>query len=70
VPLKPMKRRDYEKWIRQYGWKLEKTGTDWKLLDDQGKTQIRNIIVTHPGNEVIGLSVKKTRQALQDMGLE
>jgi hypothetical protein len=31
--LTPMKRRDYEKWIRKHGWTLEKSGIDWTLVD-------------------------------------
>jgi hypothetical protein len=68
-PFKPMKRRDYERWIAQYGWSLLKAGMDWKLIDESGNLRVRNIIVTHPGGEVIPLSVKKTQKALEDAGL-
>jgi len=32
--------------------------------------QFRNIIVTHPGKEVPDISIKKTKQALIDEGLD
>lgn len=69
-PFKPMKLRDYLAWISQYDWSLVKAGMDWKLVDKDGNLRIRNIIVTHPGKEVIALSVKKTRAALEAAGLE
>jgi len=69
MPFRPRKRRDYERWIREYGWRLEKAGKDWKLVDGKGVTQVKNIIITHPGGEVIPLSIKKTEQALKDEGL-
>ncbi len=61
---KPMKLRDYQAWIRQYGWRLEKASNDWKLLDNEGKIKVLCIIVTHPGKEVVPLSLKKTHIAL------
>jgi hypothetical protein len=70
MPFKPMKKRDYLRWIGKYGWRLEKAGIDWKLVDQSGLTKVRNIIVTHPGGEVIPASVKKTRAALKLAGLE
>jgi hypothetical protein len=70
MAFKPMKRRDYERWIRQYGWYLRKTGTDWTLFDADGKVQLLNVIVTHPGQEIIPMSVKKTKEALKNSGYE
>lgn len=70
MPFKPAKLRNYLRWIRQFGWRLEKAGMDWKLVDQDGLTKVKNIIVTHPGNEVISLSVKKTKEALRLAGLE
>lgn len=70
MPFKPMKKRDYLRWVGAYGWKLEKAGMDWKLVDEHDKTVIRNIIITHPGGEVIPLSVKKTTQALKEANHE
>lgn len=52
-PFKPMKLQDYLRWIRRYGWQLQKAGTDWILLDEKGKAQVINIILTHPGKEII-----------------
>ena len=69
-PYKTMKGRDYEKWIRQYAYSLQKTSTDWRLVNSAGVTAIRNIIVTHPGNEVIADSVKKTKTHFIEKGLE
>jgi hypothetical protein len=68
-PYKPMKRRDFERLINPFGWSLVKAGMDWKVLNEVGKIAVRNVIVTHPGNEVIPLSINKTRQALKAAGL-
>ena len=68
---KMMKKRDYIRWINQYGWTLERAGGgDWKLHNAHGNIAVRNIIVTHPGNEIPPISIKKTRLALQTAGLE
>ena len=67
-PYKPWKKRDYLEWIRKHGWKLEKAGMDWKLLNRKGKLQVPNILVK--GEEVPPISIKKTREALQEAGLE
>lgn len=61
MPFKPMNRKDYLRWIGKYGW---------RLVDQHGLTKVRNIIVTHPGGEVVPASVKKTRAALKLAGLE
>lgn len=64
-----MKRRDYNRWINQYGWSLVKGSVDWKLLDEQGKVRKPNIIVTHQG-EVIPKHVNDTQKLLQMEDLE
>lgn len=64
-----MKRRDYEKWIRQHGWFLEKGGMDWKLKDAEG-VFVCNIKITHPGGEVPKFHVALTRKTLKERGLE
>jgi hypothetical protein len=69
MPYKPMKLRDYLRWIRQYGWDLEKGSVDWKLIDEQGHVRKANIIITHPGREVIARHVNDTRQKLEEEGL-
>ncbi|MBK8190932.1 MAG: hypothetical protein IPK79_10840 [Vampirovibrionales bacterium] len=68
MPFKPMKLRDYLRWIGQYGWSLKKSGVDWSLINAEGRRVILNIIVTHPGREVIPASVKRTSQALEAEG--
>ncbi len=35
MPYHPMKRRDFEKKIRELGWHLEKGSIDWKLYDEK-----------------------------------
>jgi hypothetical protein len=65
MPFKPMKKRDYRDWISQYGWTLKKGATDYKLLNEWGQMAIRNIIITHPGGEVVAPSVKKTEQYIE-----
>jgi len=69
MPFKPMKKRDYLKWIGKYGWTLKKGSVDWKLVDSQGKVRKPNIIVTHNG-EVIPKHVGDTKKLLQMEGLE
>jgi len=64
MPFKPMKRKAYERLIREQGWRLVKGSVDWKLVDEQGNVRIPNIIITHPGNEVVAISVKKTLEVL------
>lgn len=65
--FKPMKRRDYERWIHQFGWSLQKSGFDWSLIDEQGY-KVCTIRITHPGNEVVPGSVKKTEKHLKERG--
>ncbi|MDH4378381.1 MAG: hypothetical protein QE263_00535 [Vampirovibrionales bacterium] len=64
MPYKPMKLKDYLSWIQQFGWTLVKGSIDWKLLNAQGKVIKPNIIVTHPGKEVIAKHVADTRKLL------
>lgn len=71
MSFKPMKKREYQRWIGQYGWSLEKAGMDWKLCNEHGNLVVRNIIIPHPpGSEIAAISVKKTQQALKAAGLE
>jgi len=65
MPFKPMKRRDFERWIRQYGWSLAPSGAgDWIVISETGEKMVLFIKITHPGGEVVAYSVQKTRQAL------
>ncbi len=71
MPYKPMKLKAYRRWIGKYGWQLVKGSIDWKLLDENGKLIILNILIPHPpGSEVAPISVKKTTQALKLLGKE
>lgn len=66
MTFKPMKKRDYIRWIKPLGWQLKKAGTDWKLVDQEGKTIIRNIIIPHPpGDEISNISVQKTENMMK-----
>jgi len=67
MPYKPMKLRDYLRWIHRYGWSLEKGHVDWKLLDAQGRVLLINVIVTHPGKEVIAKHVNATRKLIENL---
>jgi hypothetical protein len=67
--LTPMKRRDYEKWIRKHGWTLEKSGIDWTLVDS-ANTRICTIKITHPGGEIPKRDVHKTKIKLKEQGFE
>jgi hypothetical protein len=66
MPFKPMKLRDYQKLIREYGWVLVKGSIDWILMGPRGQVVVKQIKVTHPGNEVSALSVKKTHLAINN----
>jgi len=66
APYKPMKIKEYRAWLRQYGWTLVKAGKDWKVLDEKGGIKVRNVILTHPGNEgIAAISIDKTKKALE-----
>jgi len=67
--FKPMKRRDYERWIASFGWKLVKSKNDWRLINQQGQSELLFIKITHPGGEIPALFVKKTQMALEKAGL-
>ena len=66
--FKPMKRREYERWIARFGWKLVKAGMDWKVIDADGHIVILNVIITHPGGEIPPISIQKTKRALKERG--
>ncbi len=66
---KPIKLRDYQKWIKQYDWSLHKAKIDWNLYDQKNKF-VCYIKVRHPGpKEVVADSVKRTERALKSKGL-
>ena len=66
---KPIKLRDYLKWIRKFGWSLHKGSIDWNLFDQHGNF-VCAIIIQHPGpKEVVARSVKRTKMALKSRGL-
>lgn len=67
-PFKPMKRRDYERWIREYGWYLTKGGWDWQL-NSENHANLCTIKITHPGAEIPAGDVKKTEKLLKREGL-
>ena len=66
MTFKPMKLRDYERWIRKYGCSLRKAGSgDYSLINPEGKVIILFVKVIHPGNEVAPDYVKRTRKILE-----
>lgn len=67
-PFKPMKRKDYERWIKTYGWRIEKTGNDWKVVDKKGHPVILFLKITHPGGDVIPAHVNKTQKLIDEIG--
>ncbi|HEY9685424.1 MAG TPA: hypothetical protein V6C52_00465 [Coleofasciculaceae cyanobacterium] len=70
MPFKPMKLKDYLRWIHKYGWSIEKGSIDHKLYNQYGQ-YVTQIKIKHPpGNEVHPDSVKKTQQELKRAGLE
>jgi hypothetical protein len=64
MPFKPMKRREFERWIREYGWSLVKAGMDWKLVDEDGHVIKPFIKITHPGGEVVASHVNEVSKLL------
>lgn len=69
MTYRPMKLKDYLRWIRRYGWSLRKGKIDWILFDAAG-TQVCSIIIQHPGpKEVVAHSVQKTERELKRRGL-
>ncbi len=67
MPFKPMKRRDYERWIKLFNWSLEKGSIDSNLYDQEGQW-VCTIKMTHPGGEVPAPYVEKTRKKLKERG--
>jgi hypothetical protein len=67
MACKPIKRRDYDRWIRRFGWSLVKGGIDWNLLDAEGNW-VCTVKVTHPGGEVPGYHVQLTTRKLKERG--
>ncbi len=68
--FKPMKRRDYESWIKVFGWRLVKAGSgDYRLVNESGKVLKPFIKVTHPGGEIPPVFVKETERLLKLEGL-
>ncbi len=66
---KPLKLRDYQRWIRQYGWSLRKGSIDWNLFDQNGNF-VCYIKIQHPGpKEVVADSVKRTEKELKARNL-
>lgn len=68
MPFNPIKRRDFEKRIREFGWYLEKGSIDWKLYDENKKF-ICAIKITHPGNESIPMHINKVKKLCKERGL-
>jgi hypothetical protein len=67
-PYKPMKTKQYDEWIGQYGWSYKKAGTDYDLLNQNG-VRICTINFVHGRKEIPAFYVKKTEKALKDRGL-
>jgi hypothetical protein len=62
---KPLKLRDYLRWISQFGWSLRKGSVDWNLVDQNGNF-VCAIIIQHPGpKEVVARSVQRTEKELK-----
>jgi hypothetical protein len=69
MPFKPMKRRDFERWIQGFGWTLSKASIDWSLNDAEGRW-VCTIKISHPGNEVVASSAQKATKKLKERGLK
>lgn len=68
MPYAPIKRRDFEKRLKELGWHLEKGSIDWKLYDERDKF-VCAIKITHPGNEIIPMHLQKVKKICQERGL-
>lgn len=67
MPFKPMSRKAYEKWIDGFGWSYKKAGTDYDLLDENGK-RVCTINFLKGKAEIAAFYVEKTRKALNERG--
>jgi hypothetical protein len=66
---KPLKLKQYLKWIGQVNWSLTKGKIDWLLLDENGNF-ICTIKIQHPETkDVVAHSVKKTEERMRERGL-
>ena len=67
---KPLKEKDYRKYLKMIGWELEKGHIDYKLLDEKGQF-LCTIKIAHSKNGEKGVipdSVKKTEKEFAKKG--
>jgi hypothetical protein len=68
---KPLDERKYEAYLRLVGWKLEKGGIDYNLLDERGN-YLCSIKINHSKGkkrEVSSTSIRKTEKEFNERGL-
>jgi len=71
MPFKPLAVKQFEKYIKIVGWKLEKGSIDWNLYNVKGDF-ICSIIISHGKNtksEVTAFSAHKIKKAFEERGL-
>jgi len=67
MPFKPMKKTAFTAWIAEFGWSYKKGGTDYDLLDENGK-RVCTINFLHGKAEIAPFYVEKTRKYLKERG--
>jgi hypothetical protein len=71
MPFKPMSPKDFRNYLSLVNWRLEKSGIDWSVFDEQGKF-VCSIIISHGNNkqEVVAHSVHKVKKIFKEKGLK
>ena len=63
-PFKPMRTKEYDEWIGQYGWSYEKAGTDYDLLNKEGK-RVCTINFLHGRKEILLSMSRRPKKPLK-----
>lgn len=72
MPFKPLPIKQFEKYIKSVGWKLEKGSIDWNLYTENGDFAC-SVIIAHgkkTKSEITAFSTHKTKKAFEERGLK
>lgn len=72
MSYKPLSIKQFQKFIKSVGWKLDKGAIDWNLYSEK-EDFICSIIIAHGKNtksEVTAFSVHKTKKSFEERGLK
>lgn len=71
MPYKPLPKKEYERYIKLLGWRLEKGGIDYNLYDENGQF-VCSVKITHgihtKSNEIPAGIVRKTEVKVKERG--